>query len=96
MSVTDEPGIYVSDRFGVRIENVLLAHEDGATYFGNFLAFETLTLCPIDLRPVAKELLTGEEIAWLNAYHDRVRVALLPLLANVADKAWLEAATRHI
>lgn len=96
MTVTDEPGIYVSDRFGVRIENVLLAHEDGATDFGNFLAFETLTLCPIDLRPVAKELLTGEEIAWLNAYHDRVRAALLPLLANSVDKAWLEAATRHI
>ena len=96
MTVTDEPGIYVSDRFGVRIENVLLAHEDGATDFGKFLAFETLTLCPIDLRPVEKELLTGEEIAWLNAYHDRVRAALLPLLANVADKAWLEAATRHI
>ena len=96
MTVTDEPGIYVSDRFGVRIENVLLAHEDGATDFGKFLAFETLTLCPIDLRPVAKELLTGEEIAWLNAYHDRVRAALLPLLANSVDKAWLEAATRHI
>ena len=96
MTVTDEPGIYVSDRFGVRIENVLLAHEDGATDFGKFLAFETLTLCPIDLRPVEKDLLTDEEIAWLNAYHDRVRAALLPLLANSADKAWLEAATRHI
>ncbi len=96
MTVTDEPGIYVSGRFGVRIENVLLAHEDGATDFGKFLAFETLTLCPIDLRPVEKELLTDEEIAWLNAYHDRVRAALLPLLANSADKDWLEAATRHI
>lgn len=96
MTVTDEPGIYVSGRFGVRIENVLLAHEDGATDFGKFLAFETLTLCPIDLRPVEKELLTDEEIAWLNAYHDRVRAALLPLLANSADKAWLEEATRHI
>ena len=96
MTVTDEPGIYVSGRFGVRIENVLLAHEDGATDFGKFLAFETLTLCPIDLRPVEKDLLTDEEIAWLNAYHDRVRAALLPLLANSADKAWLEAATRHI
>ncbi len=96
MTVTDEPGIYVSGRFGVRIENVLLAHEDGATDFGKFLAFETLTLCPIDLRPVEKELLTDEEIAWLNAYHDRVRAALLPLLANSADKDWLEAAMRHI
>ncbi|MGM9693271.1 MAG: aminopeptidase P family protein [Alloprevotella sp.] len=96
MTVTDEPGIYVSGRFGVRIENVLLAREDGATDFGKFLAFETLTLCPVDLRPVEKDLLTGEEIAWLNAYHDRVRTALLPLLENSADKAWLEAATRHI
>lgn len=96
MTVTDEPGIYVSGRFGVRIENVLLAHEDGATDFGKFLAFETLTLCPIDLRPVEKDLLTDEEIAWLNAYHDRVRAALLPFLANSADKDWLEAATRHI
>lgn len=96
MTVTDEPGIYVSGRFGVRIENVLLAREDGATDFGKFLAFETLTLCPIDLRPVEKALLTGEEIAWLNAYHDRVRTALLPFLANSADKEWLEAATRHI
>ena len=96
ITVTDEPGIYVSGRFGVRIENVLLAHEDGATDFGKFLAFETLTLCPIDLRPVEKDLLTDEEIAWLNAYHDRVRAALMPLLANSADKTWLEAATRHI
>ena len=96
ITVTDEPGIYVSGRFGVRIENVLLAHEDGATDFGKFLAFETLTLCPIDLRPVEKDLLTDEEIAWLNAYHDRVRAALLPFLANSADKDWLEAATRHI
>lgn len=96
ITVTDEPGIYVSGRFGVRIENVLLAHEDGATPFGKFLAFETLTLCPIDLLPVEKDLLAGEEIAWLNAYHDRVRAALLPLLANSADKAWLEAATRHV
>lgn len=96
MTVTDEPGIYVSGRFGVRIENVLLAYEDGATPFGKFLAFETLTLCPIDLRPVEKDLLTDEEIAWLNAYHDRVRAALMPLLANSADKAWLETATRNI
>jgi Xaa-Pro aminopeptidase len=64
--------------------------------FGKFLAFETLTLCPIDVRPIDFSLLTAEEKAWLNNYHDLVRTALMPLLSDAADQKWLEKATEKI
>lgn len=96
MTITDEPGIYVAGKFGVRIENMLLVVPDGETAFGQFCRFETLTLCPIDVRPVRKELLTSEEIAWLNHYHREVRRRLLPLLTDEQDKTWLQTATQEI
>ena len=96
MTITNEPGIYVEDKFGIRIENLLLTIEKEQNAFGKFLAFETLTLCPIDVRPIDFALLTAEEKAWLNNYHDSVRTALMPLLNDAVDQKWLEKATEKI
>ncbi len=103
MTITDEPGIYLPGRFGVRIENMLLtvpaspaAMSADAAEFGTFLQFEPLTLCPIDLRPVDRSLLSPTDVAWLNAYHATVRDALLPTLTDAADRLWLERATEAI
>ena len=96
LTVTDEPGIYVEGRFGVRIENVLLCQPAGETPFGRFLGFETLTLCPYDLRPLDRSLLTPEEAAQINAYHTEVRARLLPLLTDEADRQWLRRATEPL
>lgn len=96
MTITNEPGIYVEDKFGIRIENLLLTIEKEQNAFGKFLAFETLTLCPIDVRPIDFSMLTAEEKAWLNNYHDSVRTALMPLLSDAADQKWLEKVTEKI
>ena len=91
MTVTDEPGIYLAGKFGVRIENTLLVIPYKETEFGKFLQFESLTLCPIDTTPILTGLLTQEEIAWLNAYHQRVFDTLSPHL-NDEESAWLQDA----
>ena len=91
MTVTDEPGIYLAGKFGVRIENTLLVTPYKETEFGKFLQFESLTLCPIDKAPILTELLTQEELDWLNAYHQRVFDTLSPHL-NQEESAWLQAA----
>ncbi len=96
MTITDEPGVYVPDSFGVRIENTLLCVDGGETPFGRFLRFESLTLCPYDLRPVVREMLTAEEAAQIDAYHALVRERLTPLLADEADRHWLAQATKPI
>ncbi len=96
MTITNEPGIYVAGRFGVRIENTLLTVPAGTTDFGTFLAFEPLTLCPIDLKPVEISLLTAAERQWLNDYHATVRARLLPCLKDEADAEWLKTATLPI
>ena len=95
MTVTDEPGVYLESRFGVRIENTLLIVEHAATEFGRFLAFEPLTLCPIDTEPIVREMLTAEEAGWLNAYHSRVLAALAPHLDG-GDLEWLKGACKAI
>lgn len=95
MTVTDEPGVYVEGRFGVRIENTLLIVPYQDTDFGSFLQFEPLTLCPIDLKPVDFSLLTENEKKWLNQYHGMVRQRLSPLLDD-EHRQWLEKATREI
>ena len=95
MTVTDEPGVYVEGRFGVRIENTLLIVPYQDTDFGSFLQFEPLTLCPIDLKPVDFSLLTEKEKKWLNQYHAMVRMRLSPLL-DEEHRQWLEKATREI
>ena len=93
MTITDEPGIYISGKFGVRLENVLLTREYAQTDFGRFLEFETLTLCPFDTTPIIVEMLDENERNWLNRYHESVREQLLPLLSDEKDRAWLERAT---
>lgn len=95
MTVTDEPGLYLADRFGVRIENTLMTVPYRKTEFGTFIGFEPLTLCPIDLTPVDISMLSAEEINWLNWYHDLVRQKLSPLLTG-EDKDWLTQATQKI
>ena len=92
MTVTDEPGIYCEGKFGVRIENLLLIQPFKDTDFGRFLQFETLTLCPIDMTPVDRSLLTTEEVQWLNSYHQMVYDRLAPHLEE-ADRQWLREAT---
>ena len=88
MTVTDEPGIYLAGKFGVRIENTLLVTPYKETEFGKFLQFDSLTLCPIDKTPIIIEMLTPEELDWLNAYHQRVFDILSPHLAP-DEVAWL-------
>ncbi len=92
MTVTDEPGIYLSDRFGVRIENTLLIVPYQETEFGAFLQFESLTLCPIDKRPIVNEMLTEEERQWIDDYHQRVYRELSPHLTD-DERQWLYQAT---
>ena len=95
MTVTDEPGIYLEGKFGVRIENTLLVTPYKESQFGQFLQFESLTLCPIDTTPIVKELLLQEEIDWLNQYHQNVLATLSPHLDD-EEKEWLKAACAEI
>lgn len=88
MTVTNEPGIYRQGKHGVRIENTMLIVEDGETEFGRFLRLEPLTLCPIDLTPVIWEMMTPEEVAYLNTYHKKVCDELSPYL-DEEEKEWL-------
>lgn len=91
MITSIEPGIYKPGRHGVRIENLAATIPAGDGEFGEFLAFETLTLCPIDTRLLDLSLLDAIEIAWLDGYHATVRERLAPLLDDPADRAWLDA-----
>lgn len=95
MTVTDEPGLYLPGRFGVRIENTLLVTPYKETEFGTFLQFDSLTLCPIDTTPVVRGELLQEEIDWLNEYHRRVYRELAPYL-DEEEKDWLKTATAEI
>jgi Xaa-Pro aminopeptidase len=98
MITSIEPGVYRPGQWGVRIENLVLnvpaaTPEDGR--FGEFLEFETLTLCPIDTRCIERGLLRADEVAWLNAYHATVRERLSPLVSGPA-LAWLVERTQPI
>ena len=95
MTVTDEPGLYLSGKFGVRIENTLLIKDYQTTEFGKFLQMESLTLCPIDLIPVDFSMLQPEEIEWLDTYHRDVFEKLSPYLEG-EDLEWLREATRPV
>ncbi|KUZ97093.1 peptidase M24 [Burkholderia ubonensis] len=95
MITSIEPGVYRPGKWGVRIENLVVNRAAGQTEFGDFLAFETLTLCPIDTRCVLVEMLHEEERAWLNAYHATVRERVGRHVSGDA-KAWLEARTQPI
>lgn len=95
MTVTDEPGLYLSGKFGVRIENTLLIKDYQTTEFGKFLQMESLTLCPIDLTPVDFSMLQPKEIEWLDTYHRDVFEKLSPYLEG-EDLEWLREATRPV
>ena len=95
MTVTDEPGLYLAGKFGVRIENTLLTVPYVTTEFGRFLRFEPLTLCPIDTKPIILDMLTEEERSVLNAYHRLVYDRIAPLL-DTEHKEWLAEKTLPI
>lgn len=95
MLQSDEPGLYLADRYGIRCENLILCVPDTVTEFGQFLKFEPLTLFPFDLRLFQTEIMTPEEIQWVNDYHARVREALTPLLSP-EEAAWLADKTREL
>ncbi|AZL74787.1 aminopeptidase P family protein [Pseudomonas oryziphila] len=90
-----EPGTYRPGQWGVRIENLVVNREAGSSAFGDFLEFETLTLCPIDTRCLLREGLSSEDIAWLDRYHETVRERLSPLLQGDALE-WLKRRTAPI
>ena len=99
MITSVEPGIYRPGQWGIRIENLVLNVPAEPAQFGEFLKFETLTLCPIDTRCIERSLLRDDEAAWLNDYHATVRARLAPHLAAPADApalAWLEQRTGAI
>lgn len=80
MVISNEPGLYKEGEYGIRIENVIVCTEKDETDFGRFLEFETLTLCPIDLRLIEASLLSSDELKWLNDYHQRVFDELSPIM----------------
>lgn len=95
MMTSNEPGVYLSERFGIRTENIILTTEKGETEFGKFYEFETLTLCPIDTRAINTALMTDGEIEWLNQYHNKVYTTLSPML-NCTENMWLKERCKTI
>ncbi|MFW5695302.1 MAG: aminopeptidase P family protein [Alkalispirochaeta sp.] len=95
MVLSNEPGLYREGQYGIRIENLMAVERAGGESFGEFLSFETLTLCPIDLRLVDAGQLNDAEREWLNEYHRVVREELRSGL-NDDDRAWLDHATRPV
>ncbi|MDR0798754.1 MAG: aminopeptidase P family protein, partial [Dysgonamonadaceae bacterium] len=92
MVTSNEPGLYRAGAYGIRIENLLLTVPDQTTKFGEFYAFETLTLCPIDTKLIDTKLLNPEEKDWLNHYHQKVYQLLSPFL-SIEENSWLKQAT---
>ncbi|WP_286922865.1 aminopeptidase P family protein [Proteiniphilum sp. UBA5375] len=96
MVTSNEPGVYRANQYGIRIENMIVTREYNKTEeFGTFYNFETITLCPIDTRPIAVELLTAEEIKWINNYHKMVYDKLNNHL-DKDEKIWLKDKTKPI
>ena len=95
MITSNEPGMYCAGSHGIRIENLTLTKQWKKTPYGDFLCFETLTLCPIDTRPVIKEMLQPEELDWLNGYNRTVYDALAPHLDD-AHKSFLRERTQAL
>ena len=95
MIVTNEPGIYEEGLVGIRIENELLCELRTENQYGRFLGFEVITYCPIDLTGVRKELLTQDELEWLNAFHAQVYNTLKPHLTQ-EEAQWLEEKTKPL
>lgn len=92
MVISNEPGVYKAGSHGIRTENLILVIPAGEGMYGDYLTFETLTLCPICKKGILKELLTADEIEWLNEYHQTVYQKISPHL-NKEEEKWLKAAT---
>ncbi len=96
MVTSNEPGVYRTNQYGIRIENLIVTQEYKKTEeFGTFYNFETITLCPIDTRPIKKKMLTKKEVKWFNKYHEMVYNKLKNHL-NKEEKAWLKDKTASI
>lgn len=95
MVISNEPGVYKAGSHGIRTENIMLVVDEKEGTFGPYYAFETITLCPICREGIRKELLSKEEIEWLDNYHERVYTELSPLLGT-EEKEWLKKATRKL
>lgn len=95
MVTSNEPGLYRANQYGIRLENLVLTQEDITTEFGKFYNFETLTLCPFDVKPIDKSLLTELEILWFNNYHKMVYERLSPYLTEL-ERDWLRDKTNEI
>jgi Xaa-Pro aminopeptidase len=95
MILSNEPGYYRPGAFGIRIENLIVVEEEAEIAGGDkpMLGFETITFCPIDKRLIVTDLLTREELQWIDAYHAEVREKLMPFIDEMAVRAWLDAAT---
>jgi len=92
---TSVPAIYEEGSYGIRIENTIMCKKWVENRYGEFYEFETLTLVPIDITPVDKQLLGAEAIQWLNSYHSFLYEKLSVLL-NQREREWLSVKTLHI
>lgn len=95
MVTSIEPGVYKAGKYGIRLENVVVAVKDYENESGQFMKFETLTNCPLDLEGIDVKLLSEEEIKWLNEYHKQVYDNLSPYLSE-EEKEWLKEETKEI
>ncbi|MDE6095202.1 MAG: aminopeptidase P family protein [Muribaculaceae bacterium] len=95
MVMSDEPAMYRAGEYGIRTENMIVVKDDISTQFGDFLSFETITLCYIDTRLIDKTQMTQKEIKWLNDYHERVYDTLADHLSD-DEKSWLRRKTLPI
>ena len=95
MLTSNEPGLYITDKYGIRCENLVMTTEAFETEFGRFLRFETVTLFPFDRQLFETSNMTQQEIEWLNNYHERLREELTPFL-SADEAAWLAAATEPL
>ncbi len=95
MIITVEPGIYKEGKYGIRTENTVVVKEDEKTEFGQFLKFETISYCPIDIDGINVDMLEEKEKSWLNEYHKEVYNKLSPHLAD-ETKAWLKIKTKNL
>lgn len=95
MVMSNEPGLYRPNAYGIRIENLIVCVEDETNDFGSFLRFDTLTLCPIDIKAIDLDMLTVQEREWLNHYHQLVYFKLSPHLAAEHEK-WLKEITKPL
>lgn len=95
MIISDEPGLYLEGRFGIRLENLVLCRRGEKNEYGQFLYLEPLTMVPFDREAILPELMSKKELEWLNTYHQRVYETLSPYL-DEEEQGWLREMTAQI